>query len=152
MKTLVKHVERYSVIRLSDGRLAVWEKKTHIAITDWGKTGTRLYGDDEVEVVKNPCHLAADYLAVNSAMKCTFNTTTNQLSAFTKVGQFHSEQHISDLYDTWMGNDEYDINVFCENEDAETPTFKATLYKCKPVKDGGGIIDNPIETCLVELL
>jgi len=65
MKQLAKHVERFSIIRLKDGRLAVWERKGMMAITVWGKMAVKLTGDTEVEVVKPLAHLAADYLATN---------------------------------------------------------------------------------------
>lgn len=69
LKQLAKNVDRYSIIRLNDGRLAVWERKAMTAITEWNKSGIKLKGDTEVEVVKFPAHLAADYLRAQNQIE-----------------------------------------------------------------------------------
>lgn len=62
MTQKARNIERYSIVRLSDGTIAVWERKGMIAITEWGKKGIKLHGDTELEVLKFPAHLASEFL------------------------------------------------------------------------------------------
>lgn len=83
-------------------------------------------------------------------MKATFNTETSQVVVETSVGDFTGERDYDDLFDTWLGTDKHDVNVFCEDEDAEQLVFKATLYDYD--ENRGGMIDVPLETCVVEFV
>lgn len=57
-----KDVDRWSIIRLKDGKIAVWERKTMTAITSTG-TSRKLKGDDEVDLVKHASQLAFEYVS-----------------------------------------------------------------------------------------
>ena len=86
-------------------------------------------------------------------MKATFTKSTGHLTVETSVGTFSNELPESehDLYDTWLGNDDYDVNVF-EYDDPKNPgRFIATLYEVDK-SPGGGIIGEGLETCQVEIL
>lgn len=61
---IARNVERYSIIKLKDGTIGVWERKAKTVIIEWNKYGREISLDTEVEVLKNPCHLAADYLPI----------------------------------------------------------------------------------------
>lgn len=62
MKQLAKHIDRFSIVKLPDGRIGVFERKGLTVITEWNKMAVQVSADIELEVIKNPCHLAADYL------------------------------------------------------------------------------------------
>ena len=62
MRQRAKYIDRYSIVKMDDGTVGVFERKGLLVISNWGKTGHKVSADTEMEVIKNPCHLASDYL------------------------------------------------------------------------------------------
>lgn len=74
MKQLAKHIDRLSIVKMDNGTIGVFERKGLLVISNWGKTGHKVTADTELEVIKNPCHLAKDYLESLPCSTCTANS------------------------------------------------------------------------------
>ena len=66
-----------------------------------------------------------------------------QLTVTTSVGNFAKEESWVGLFDTWLGNDDYEIHVFYEEKE---DVFKALLYLNEIT------LQNSIENCIIEIL
>jgi hypothetical protein len=65
-KTIVRAIENNSVIKLDDGRVAIWQRHGFLALAHKGSKGIKLKGDTHVEVLKTPFQLATDFVTANS--------------------------------------------------------------------------------------
>lgn len=66
-KSQAKNVERFSIIQLANGKVAMFERKSMTAIyfnedNNCSSLSTKLKGDTEVTVLKTPAILALEYL------------------------------------------------------------------------------------------